>query len=103
MEYRNLQKIIFDGLPAKLLPKEIGIFTPKRTQADKLETGQVGYIATGLKDIRQVKAGDTVTVFPVPNSLISLPGYQEPKPSLYADLYPDEGEDFKKFWKGLKS
>ncbi len=84
------------------LPKEIGIFTPKRTLTDKLETGQVGYIATGLKDIHQVKAGDTVAVFPVPNSLISLPGYQEPKPSLYADLYPDEGEDFKRFLEGFE-
>jgi GTP-binding protein LepA len=84
------------------LPKEIGIFTPKRTITDKLETGQVGYIATGLKDIRQAKAGDTVTVFPVSNSLVALPGYQEPKPSLYADLYPDEGEDFKRFLEGFE-
>ena len=88
------------------LPKEIGIFTPNRTQTDKLETGQVGYIATGLKDIRQVKAGDTIaaiqnSVFRIQN-LIPLPGYQEPKPSLYADLYPDEGEDFKRFVEGFE-
>lgn len=88
------------------LPKEIGIFIPGRTQVERLETGQVGYIATGLKDIRQVKAGDTVTsiqnsVFSIQN-LIPLPGYQEPKPSLYADLYPDEGEDFKRFVEGFE-
>lgn len=89
------------------LPKEIGIFTPKRTLTDKLETGQVGYIATGLKDIRQVKAGDTVTDANrkslIANRAIQpLPGYQEPKPSLYADLYPDEGCDFKRFLEGFE-
>lgn len=89
------------------LPKEIGIFTPNRMPTDRLETGQVGYIATGLKDIRRVKAGDTVTDVNR-KSLIAnrdiqpLPGYQEPKPSLYADLYPDEGEDFKRFVEGFE-
>jgi len=88
------------------LPKEIGIFTPKRTLTSKLETGQVGYIATGLKDIRQVKAGDTVTDVNRKSLIVNrdiqpLPGYREPKPSLYADLYPDEGEDFKRFLEGF--
>ncbi|MBI2309713.1 elongation factor 4 [Candidatus Collierbacteria bacterium] len=96
------EKLSLMAFRQNFLPKEIGIFTPKRTQIDRLETGQVGYIATGLKDIRKVKAGDTITVFPILNSLVPLSGYREPKPSLYADLYPDEGEDFKRFLEGFE-
>lgn len=55
-------------------PKEIGIFTPERKAAEKLETGQVGYVATGLKDIRRIKVGETITKTKIaPGSCRSLP------------------------------
>lgn len=75
-----------------MTPKEIGVFTPGRTPVDSLSTGQVGYIATGLKDIHHIRVGDTVTsLSPKPYSLVPvvpLSGYRHPKPTVYADVYP---------------
>jgi GTP-binding protein LepA len=74
-------------------PLEIGFFHPRMTPADSLELGEVGYIATGLKTIRDVHVGDTVTLA---EALIvsPLPGYQPVKPMVFAGLYPTEGEDY---------
>jgi GTP-binding protein LepA len=74
-------------------PMEIGFFHPRMTPADSLELGEVGYIATGLKTIRDVHVGDTVTLA---EALIArpLPGYQPVKPMVFAGLYPTEGEDY---------
>jgi GTP-binding protein LepA len=74
-------------------PLEIGFFHPRMTPADSLELGEVGYIATGLKTIRDVHVGDTVTLA---EALIArpLPGYQPVKPMVFAGLYPTEGEDY---------
>jgi GTP-binding protein LepA len=74
-------------------PLEIGFFHPRMTPADGLELGEVGYIATGLKIIRDVHVGDTVTLADA--LLVSpLPGYQPVKPMVFAGLYPTEGEDY---------
>ena len=75
-------------------PQEIGIFSPQIKPQSKLVTGQVGYIATGLKDVSSIKIGDTVTFSPVESEITPLPGYKEPLPMVYLDLYPTEGKDF---------
>ncbi len=67
---------------------QIGIFTPQMTETAKLSTGQVGYIATGLKDIKKVKVGETITLYnqnPEP-----LPGYRTIVPNVYLELYPQD-------------
>lgn len=74
--------------------KEIGIFTPGLTKLEKLYPGQVGFIATGLKSVAEVKAGDTITQLDTQDSVSPLRGYQEPQPMVYMDLYPTEGKDF---------
>lgn len=74
-----------------ITPKEVGYFAPGRTPIAALATGQVGYIATGLKDIHRIRIGDTVTsLSPKPCSLppSPLPGYRRPQPTVYADVYP---------------
>ncbi|MFC1653398.1 translation elongation factor 4 [Patescibacteria group bacterium] len=73
--------------------KEMGIFKPKRTPKHNLPTGSVGYIATGLKDIKDLRVGDTITV-DEKQKTTPLPGYQPPKHTVYADLYPAENSSF---------
>jgi len=72
---------------------ETGIFRPRMTPRDSLSQGEVGYLIAGIKDIREVKIGDTVTGEDAPAS-IPLKGYEEPKPMVYCGLYPENGEDF---------
>lgn len=81
--------------------KELGIFTPQRTPLTALSTGQVGYIATGLKDIHQLKVGDTLTSLD-DRATLPLPGYQEPAHTVFADIYPSEGTDASDLKKALE-
>ena len=72
---------------------EIGIFRPMMQQLDHLETGEVGYIATALKDVRDVRVGDTITSASQPASE-KLPGYRPVKPMVFSGLYPLENDDY---------
>ena len=74
-------------------PLELGFFHPQMTPSDRLEAGQVGYIATGLKTIRDARVGDTITLADA-LTVTPLPGYQPVKPMVFAGLYPTEGEDY---------
>ena len=74
-------------------PMEIGIFAPTMKITDRLEAGEVGYIATGLKTIRDCHVGDTITsaANPAPQP---LPGYRPVKPMVFAGIYPVETDDY---------
>jgi len=72
---------------------ELGVFTPDQTKIDVLSAGQVGYFTAAIKDIREVRVGDTVTSHPRGCS-VALPGYKEPQPVVFAGLYTVENEDF---------
>jgi GTP-binding protein LepA len=79
-------------------PLEIGIFRPGMQPTNELQTGEVGYIATGLKTIRDVRVGDTVTVRGPDGELPEikpLPGYKPVKPMVFAGFYPTEADDYK--------
>ena len=78
---------------AKTEPVEVGIFTPGMTPTRRLSTGEVGYVATGFKTVRECHVGDTLTGAANPASG-SLPGYRSVKPMVFAGLYPVEGEDY---------
>ena len=78
---------------AKTEPVEVGIFTPGMTPTGRLSTGEVGYVATGFKTVRECHVGDTLTGAANPASG-SLPGYRSVKPMVFAGLYPVEGEDY---------
>ncbi len=78
---------------AELKPIEIGVFTPHMKPAPALSTGEVGYIATGLKTVRECRVGDTFTHASMP-SASPLPGYRTPKPMVFAGIYPVEGEEY---------
>ncbi len=78
---------------ASLDPLEIGYFRPYLTPCPALETGEVGYVATGLKSVQDCRVGDTITSAQEPASE-PLPGYRPPKPMVFAGLYPAEAEDY---------
>jgi GTP-binding protein LepA len=78
---------------AKFEPIEIGIFAPEMRPTGELAAGEVGYIATGLKIIRECRVGDTITTSLHP-AAEPLPGYRQIKPMVFAGIYPVEGEDY---------
>jgi GTP-binding protein LepA len=73
--------------------EEVGVFAPEAVAAEELTAGEVGYLIPGLKDVAQAKVGETVTTTER-RAAEPLPGYREPRPMVYAGLYPIEGDDF---------
>ncbi len=72
---------------------EVGYFTPHLTAVGTLTSGEVGYIATGFKDVKDCRVGDTITLVNQP-SHDPLPGYRPAKPMVFAGLYPVDGPDY---------
>jgi GTP-binding protein LepA len=72
---------------------ELGVFRPQLVPVKQLAAGEVGYVATGLKSVRDAQVGDTITTARRPAS-DPLPGYQEAKSLVFAGLYPVSGEDY---------
>ncbi|MGA8249206.1 MAG: translation elongation factor 4 [Mycobacterium sp.] len=72
---------------------EVGIVSPEPKASDGLGVGEVGYLITGVKDVRQSKVGDTVTTARN-GAKQALIGYREPKPMVYSGLYPVDGSDY---------
>ena len=84
----DLLRLMVTGVELK--PVEIGIFAPDLRPAQALSAGEVGYVATGLKTVRECRAGDTFTQAARP-AAESLPGYRKVKPMVFAGIYPVEG------------
>ncbi|MEA3396041.1 MAG: translation elongation factor 4 [Chloroflexota bacterium] len=78
---------------AKTEPIEVGVFTPEMLPVERLSAGEVGYIATGLKTVREARVGDTITDVHRPAEA-PLAGYQPAKPMVFASLYPSEADDY---------
>jgi len=72
---------------------ELGFFSPRLKAVDSLHAGEVGYIATGLKNVKDCRVGDTVTASDFP-AHDALPGYQPAKPMVFAGFYPTDGDDY---------
>ncbi len=72
---------------------EVGIVSPEPKPTAGLGVGEVGYLITGVKDVRQSKVGDTVTTARR-GAVTPLTGYREPKPMVYSGLYPVDGSDY---------
>ena len=75
------------GTGAEAEALEVGAFRPQMTPLDRLDTGEVGYVATGLMQIGECQVGDTITLADAPAE-IALPGYRPAKPMVFAGLYP---------------
>ena len=77
----------------KMEPLEVGVMTPAMFPTNSLQTGEVGYIATGLKSVQDLDVGDTITL--AENGATEpLPGYQPLKPMVFAGLYPSDPDDY---------
>lgn len=72
---------------------EIGVISPEPKVADGLGVGEVGYIITGVKDVRQSKVGDTITS-QTKGATVPLGGYKDPRPMVFSGLYPLDGSDY---------
>lgn len=71
--------------------QDVGCFSPKMLSTPALHAGEIGYMVTGLKDVRQVRTGDTVASSP---ALQALPGYKQVQPMVFAGLYPSEADGY---------
>jgi len=72
---------------------EVGVISPEPVPADGLGVGEVGYLITGVKDVRQSRVGDTVTLAHK-GAVEALGGYRDPKPMVFSGLYPLDGSDY---------
>ncbi|AUS80040.1 elongation factor 4 [Actinoalloteichus sp. AHMU CJ021] len=88
---RERIRMMSTGATHELL--EVGIISPEPKPCPGLGVGEVGYLITGVKDVRQSKVGDTITL-ERKGAKEALGGYREPKPMVYAGLYPVDGSDY---------
>jgi GTP-binding protein LepA len=77
---------------AEFTAENFGFFAPQLQPAPIVTAGEVGFVATGLKNVNLVRVGDTLTAAPTPAA--ALTGYQEPRPMVFFDVYPVRNEDF---------
>jgi GTP-binding protein LepA len=75
---------------------EVGFLKPTPLATPSLETGEIGYVVTGLKDISAVRVGDTIALSKTAAETAPLPGYKEVRPMVYAGIYPKEGNEYEK-------
>jgi GTP-binding protein LepA len=91
---RDHQRIRFMATGAESEILELGYFRPQPVPTERLVAGEVGYVASGLKSIRDAQVGDTLTTADASGADAPLPGYQEPLPLVFAGIYPLRGDDY---------
>ena len=90
------QAIVAFATRARAEVLEVGYFSPGLVQAKDLNAGEIGYIATGLKDPGQIRVGDTITLPKMIDDKIFKPlaGYKEPRPMVFASFFPEKAEEY---------
>jgi GTP-binding protein LepA len=91
LSHRDRIKMMSTGAVHEML--EVGVISPEPVKAGDLGVGEVGYLITGVKDVRQSRVGDTVTS-QVRGATTPLGGYKHPNPMVFAGLYPIDGDDY---------
>jgi GTP-binding protein LepA len=95
-------KIKFMATQTEAEALEVGIFRPQMVATDELETGQIGYVATGLKEVGQCRVGDTIINLNSKFGTVQpLSGYKEVKPMVFAGLFCKIGDDYPKLREAL--
>ncbi len=90
---RRKQKITIMSTGKSFLTEKVGVFTPKRLEKETLNTGEVGFIVAGIKDIFGAPVGDTITLTDNP-ALETLAGFEKVQPRVFAGLYPVSSDDY---------
>ncbi len=91
LSHRDRIKMMSTGAVHEML--EVGVISPEPVKAGKIGVGEVGYLITGVKEVRQSRVGDTVTSN-VHGATEPLGGYRHPNPMVFAGLYPIDGDDY---------
>jgi len=97
---QNRDEVQFLATGLDVTADELGIRRPTIEPIDRLTTGEVGYLITGVKEIDLIRVGDTVTHTGRPTDR-ALPGYREPKPMVFSGLFPTDGDDFERLREAL--
>jgi len=84
----------------KALTKEVGKFSPEMHKESELHTGDVGYIVTNIRDVSEIKLGDTITLHSNPATEM-LPGFKEISPMVFSGIYPIDTSDYNKLKAGM--
>lgn len=98
---RKGDQIIMMATGTNALVEEVGARTPKEQPLDSLNYGDVGYVVTGLKDVSDVKVGDTITLKSKPADK-ALPGYRDVKPMVFTGLYPIDSDQYEQLKDALE-
>ncbi|MEK7086807.1 MAG: translation elongation factor 4 [Patescibacteria group bacterium] len=104
-EFKNEDEIHLIAAETKSRIKEVGFFKPELKPMEKLEAGDIGYLATGIKDPKKIKIGDTVSGLSADErdpKFLMLPGYKEPKPVVFVSFYPENNDDYDLLARGLQ-
>ncbi len=88
---RERIKMMSNGVTHELL--ELGVISPEPVATGAIAAGEVGYLITGVKDVRQSRVGDTITT-QIKSATEALGGYSDPKPMVFSGLYPIDGSDY---------
>lgn len=90
-EIKTGDKVRFMASKTEITVQEVGVFKPKLVKADKLSAGEIGYVVTALKEVKDVRVGDTIAALNVEDP---LGGYKEMKPMVFAGIFPKSGDDY---------
>jgi GTP-binding protein LepA len=86
-------KILLMSTQAAYLCEQVGVFTPKSVQRERLSAGEVGFVIAGVKELKNAQVGDTITLANRPAAQ-ALPGFKQIKPQVFAGLYPVEANEY---------
>ncbi len=100
-EIRNRERILMMATQANHEVLEVGVISPEPVKSSGLGVGEVGYLISGVKDVRQSRVGDTVTLSGKPATQM-LAGYRNPNPMVFAGIYPIDGDDFPELREALE-
>ncbi|WP_166251551.1 translation elongation factor 4 [Marinobacter salicampi] len=99
---RKGDKIVIKSTGRAWNADKVGIFAPKPTETKVLETGEVGFMVAGIKDIHGAPVGDTIVHHKFAGDTAMLPGFKKVKPQVYAGLFPIQAEDYNDFRDALE-
>ncbi|MDR3317204.1 MAG: translation elongation factor 4 [Puniceicoccales bacterium] len=94
-EVKTGDEMFLMGTEQRIQIKDIGIFSPQMVSTGILRTGQVGFVVTNIKNVSEIKIGDTITHFN-DQAKIMLPGYKEVRPMVFSGIYPIDTSDYEK-------
>lgn len=100
-EVQKGDKLYFVSVGRSADALEVGIFKPSRSQTEKLGEGEIGYIATGIKDSEFIRVGDTIILLKEKDLAEPLPGYKNPTPLVYASVFPEDQDRYEDLYTAL--